>query len=166
LKFDNLLFVGFMGSGKSSVARYVAKALKRQFLDTDTMIESSEGRTIPEIFAQEGEPYFRACEKEVATWLAHDVHNTIVSTGGGFAIFQPICECGTILYLESSFEEIVARLNQNELSKRPLLQDMDQARALFEKRQGIYESVAHYRIDGSGSVTQASQRVLAFLESL
>lgn len=79
---QNLALIGFMGTGKSCVGRQVAEALQFAFLDTDHVIEARAGKTIADIFAQEGEPAFRALERRIVDELAGRTH-TVIATGGG-----------------------------------------------------------------------------------
>jgi len=76
--------MGFMGVGKGSLARELAKKTKRIAIDTDDLIESMENQKIKKIFEQEGEAYFRECEKKISRWLKKSVSDTIISIGGGF----------------------------------------------------------------------------------
>src|SRR5688500_14973465 len=82
LMSDNIVLVGFMGAGKSSVGRVLARRLGRCVVETDDMITASEGRSIPEIFAAEGEEYFRAAEDEVLRLLTLK-RGEVIATGGG-----------------------------------------------------------------------------------
>jgi len=84
LKSNNIVLIGFMGVGKGSVAREVIKHSDYITLDTDDMIESMQNKKIKDIFAQDGESYFRELESDVAKWLESSVKNTLISTGGGF----------------------------------------------------------------------------------
>lgn len=80
----NVILIGFMGVGKGSIAREVAKNSHYMTMDTDDLIESMENKKIKNIFEEEGEEYFRGLEKKVALWLEKSVTNTLISTGGGF----------------------------------------------------------------------------------
>ena len=152
LKNKNIVFIGFMGVGKGTIARALIKSTKRFGLDTDDLIESMENRKIKEIFATDGEAYFRKLEKKTAKWLQKSVKNAIISTGGGFFKVDNLDQIGTIIYLRSSFEGILKRLREHEkadlkLAKRPLLSDEAKAKALFEERSSLYEAKADVIID-------------------
>ena len=73
-----------MGVGKGSIAREVIKNSEYMAIDTDDLIESMENRRVKKIFEEDGEPYFRKLEKDIALWLESSVENTLISTGGGF----------------------------------------------------------------------------------
>jgi shikimate kinase len=138
-----------MGSGKSTIGRILAKKLEHSyFLDTDSLIEHFENREISDIFANEGEEYFRDAEKRVFNWVKNDVKNAIISTGGGLPIFIPeIKEAGIVIYLKVEFDNIVKRLDEKEIKKRPLFADLNKAKELFLLRDEIYMRLADYAIE-------------------
>jgi len=140
-----------MGSGKSTIGREIAKYLEHSyFLDTDSLIEHFENRVISDIFANEGEEYFRNAEKRVFNWIKNDVKNAVISTGGGLPIFIPeIKEAGLVIYLKVDFNDIILRLTDDEISKRPLFKDILKAKELFEKRDKIYQKLADFIIENN-----------------
>ena len=146
---NNIILTGFMGSGKSTIGRVLAKKRENSyFLDTDSLIEHFENREISEIFASDGEEYFRNCEKKVFNWIKENVKNGIISTGGGLPMFIPeIKEAGIVIYLKVDFDNIVHRLTNEEISKRPLFQDLNKAKELFEKRDEVYTKLADFVIE-------------------
>ena len=152
---NNIILTGFMGSGKSTIGRILAKKLDNSyFLDTDSLIEHFENREISEIFATDGEEYFRNCEKKVFNWIKENVKNGIISTGGGLPVFVPeIKEAGIVIYLKVDFEDIVSRLNDEDIQKRPLFQDLNKAKELFEKRDKIYSQLADFVIENNNLET-------------
>ena len=152
MKKNNIILIGFMGVGKGTVARALVKKSNMFAIDTDDLIESMENRKIKKIFEDEGEPYFRALEKKTALWLQKSVSNTIISTGGGFYKQENINKIGKVVYLKSSFQGILDRINEapnaeNKLKKRPLLQNIDEAIKLYESRAKEYEKVAKIVVD-------------------
>ena len=144
---NNIILIGFMGVGKGTVARAIY-ALNGSFcIDTDDVIESLTKTKIKDIFESKGEAHFRALEKDCASWLLKSINNTIISTGGGFYKQEQLKEIGTVVYLQSSFDEILYRINsssnaQKKLQKRPLLQNQDDAKKLFNSRIDDYTKVA------------------------
>ena len=151
-KNKNIIFIGFMGVGKGTIARAFAREINRFSLDTDDLIESMENRKIKDIFAQEGEAYFRKLEKKTAKWLEKNAKKAIISTGGGFFKVNYFEKIGTIVYLQSSFEGILKRLKEHEkadlkLAKRPLLADLEKAKKLFCERRFLYEAKADIIVD-------------------
>ena len=152
MKKNNIILIGFMGVGKGTVARALVKKSNMFAIDTDDLIESMENRKIKKIFEAEGEPYFRALEKKTALWLEKSVNNTIISTGGGFYKQENINKIGKVVYLKSSFQGILDRINAapnaaNKLKKRPLLQNLEEAQKLYDLRAKEYEKVAKIIVD-------------------
>jgi shikimate kinase len=144
----NIILIGFMGVGKGTIARELTDSLNMMVVDTDDIIESLENRKIKEIFASEGEDYFRKLEHKVAKWIEDSVSNTIVSTGGGFPIFiKDLSNMGSVVLLDSSFDGIYQRIlnspnAQKKLKKRPLFQDIKKAKKLYDARIKIYKKQA------------------------
>ncbi len=152
MKKKNIILIGFMGVGKGTVARAIVKKTDMFAIDTDDLIESMENRKIKKIFEDEGEPYFRNLEKKTALWLEKNVSNTIISTGGGFYKQENLNKIGKVVYLKSSFQGILDRINeapnaQNKLKKRPLLQNIEEAIKLYDSRVKEYEKVAKIVVD-------------------
>ncbi|MDD5159707.1 MAG: shikimate kinase [Sulfuricurvum sp.] len=150
----NIVLIGFMGVGKGSVAREIVKQSNLIALDTDDIIESMENRSIKKIFAQEGEEHFRALERRVAAWLQKEVKGTLISTGGGFFKVPNLSKIGTVVYLSAPFDTIHNRILSHpdaakKLKKRPLFQDIERARELYEERSALYKKVADIIIDVS-----------------
>ncbi len=148
----NIILIGFMGVGKGSVAREVIKHSDYMAIDTDDLIESMENRKIKKIFEEEGEAYFRSLEKNVAQWLQNSVQNTLISTGGGFYKQKNLKKIGTVILLDSPFDEIIKRIKKHpnaarKLKKRPLLADLKKAKELYDERRPEYIKLADIVID-------------------
>jgi len=145
----NVILVGFMGAGKSTVGRLLARRLGRCFVETDAMITAREGRSIPEIFEARGEPYFRQLEAEVLQALT-DKRDHVVATGGGFpcepGVMDRLLELGTVVWLAADFEAAYARANR--IGGRPMLagRSVEDAAALYRVRQDVYRR-AHLALD-------------------
>jgi shikimate kinase len=156
----NIILIGFMGVGKGRTARKLAERTGKFAVDCDDLIESFENTSVKKIFAESGEPHFRKLEGRVAGWLEKKVRDTIVSTGGGFYNVPNIRKIGTVVYLHSDFDKIMKAIHEHpnakkKIKKRPLLQDLDAARALFEQRLSLYRDIAHIEIKVSGrSITK------------
>lgn len=151
-KKENVILIGFMGVGKGTIARALVKQSDYFAIDTDDIIESLENTKIKKIFETKGEPYFRSLEKKCASWCQDCVQNTIISTGGGFHKQENLKKIGKVVYLRSSFEGIIQRLKdapnaKKKFKKRPLLNDLDEAKKIYEQRVADYESVADIIID-------------------
>lgn len=119
---SNIYLVGFMGTGKTSVGKELAKKKKWQFVDLDELIELKEKRTIADIFAKKGEPYFRAVEKKVLKEVSAQ-KKFVVATGGGIVVDQDnikiMKETGKIICLSAKSEVILKRTAG--YAHRPLL---------------------------------------------
>ena len=148
----NVILIGFMGVGKGSVAREVIKHSDYMAIDTDDLIESMENRKVKEIFSDNGEVYFRRLEKDVSLWLQNSVKNTLISTGGGFYKVKNLKKIGTVVLLDSPFDEIIKRIKKHpnaarKLKKRPLLSDLKKAKELYNQRRPEYLELADVVID-------------------
>jgi shikimate kinase len=145
----NVILVGFMGAGKSTVGRLLARRLGRCFVETDAMITAREGRSIPEIFAERGEPHFRQLEAEVLEALA-EKHGHVIATGGGFpcgpGVMDRLLQLGTVVWLAADFDAVYARANR--VGGRPMLagRSPEAAAALYRVRQDSYRR-AHLALD-------------------
>jgi shikimate kinase len=157
---NNIILIGFMGVGKGTIGRALVKATGMYAIDTDDLIESMENRKIKKIFNTEGEDYFRNLEKKTAQWLEKNVDNTLISTGGGFFKQENINKIGKVVYLHSSFQGILDRINkapnaQRKLKKRPLLQDIESATKLFAQRAPVYENIADITVNVENKATES-----------
>ncbi|MCI6989463.1 MAG: AAA family ATPase [Campylobacter sp.] len=151
-KSENIVLVGFMGVGKGTIARALSKEIGYFALDCDDMIESAKNKKIREIFEEEGEESFRQIEKKLAKFLQNNIKGAIISTGGGFYSTPNIKQIGKIIYLRSNFDAIYDRLikspnSDKKIAKRPLLQDLNRAKALHDKRDPQYQKIADIIID-------------------
>ena len=149
---NNIILIGFMGVGKGTIARAYAKEFDEFAIDTDDLIESLENRKIKNIFAEDGEPYFRALEKKCALWLEKNVQNSIISTGGGFYRQENLKKIGRVVLLDSSFDGIYQRLKNHpnadkKFAKRPLFQNIEEAKKLYDIRSSEYKKVADVILD-------------------
>lgn len=123
LKSRSLVLVGLMGCGKSTVGRRVALALGLEFVDADTEIEAAAGKSIPEIFAEDGELFFRERERMVIARLLEAPR--VLATGGGAYMDDVtrgnISKCGISVWLKADLPTLVRRVKKR--SNRPLLQN-------------------------------------------
>ncbi len=150
---ENVVLVGFMGSGKSSIGRLLAKAIGFDFLDTDQLIVERTGKQIPEIFAENGEEFFRDQETCVIRSLIEQ-NRTVISTGGGAIIRvenrEMLRRTGFVVCLTASEDILFERVSRN--TKRPLLQCENPRQALsklFAARAEAYELAAQWTLDTS-----------------
>lgn len=149
---DNIILIGFMGSGKSTVGIKLSYRLRHAMEDTDKLIEKEEGRTISEIFATDGEAYFRNLETECLKKLIQTANQKIISVGGGLPIREEnhalLKKLGTVVYLRAKAETIYERVKHD--TSRPLLQGDDpkgKIQTLMAQRADIYEKASDVIID-------------------
>lgn len=169
---ERVFLIGFMGAGKSTVGRLLADRLGFGFVDLDAAIEARSGRSIAEIFAEDGEPAFRAMEHEALLEYA-GLKNMIVACGGGVVVDHAnravLRESGTVVYLRVTAEEALARIGDR--STRPLLSATGggeiAATMLLRARSTLYSSTADITIDTVGSEPEAIvERVSEALEEI
>lgn len=150
----NLILCGMMGAGKTTVGKRLASILKKEFVDTDELIEKRYGR-ICDIFEREGEKRFREMEEETANILA-DSDGIVLATGGGFFLSPNNAELlkrnGKIVYLRASAETLEKRLRGQ--GGRPLLRGEESLlsilKRLLSEREKRYEEVADFVVDVDG----------------
>lgn len=138
----NLVFTGFMGSGKTAAGKIVAKKLGRSFYDTDEMIEKDSGFSIREIFEKSGEDIFRQIESKIIKKVS-EFDNAVISCGGGVVLnpenIENLRKNGIVINLYASPEEIFERVKRNTC--RPLLQcknPLEKIKKLLEERKSAY----------------------------
>ena len=152
---DKIFLVGFMAAGKTTVARALASRLGWQAEDVDELIEARDRRTVADIFARQGEPYFRALEREILQLLL-PLRHIVVATGGGTFVDPEnraaMMRDGLSVWLDVPFQEVLARLPVD--GRRPLAADKAQMERLFAMRQLAYAQ-AHLRVDASGMHAEA-----------
>ncbi len=168
----NIVLIGFMGVGKGRTARMLAEKTGKFAVDCDDLIESFTNEKVKNIFSKFGEPHFRKLEKKVAKWLEKQVKNTIISTGGGFYNVPNIRKVGMVIYLHSDFDQILAAIHahpnaRKKIKKRPLLQDLDKARALFEQRLPLYRGIADIEINvGGRNIDDITDKIIKRISKL
>lgn len=150
---ENIVLIGFMGSGKSSIGRLIAAKLRYSFVDTDQIVVKKSGTGISEIFRLHGEDYFRVQERLAIESLKTGM-GQVIATGGG-VVTRPentalLRELGFVVWLTASEEVIFNRVSRNK--KRPLLQTPNPRQTiadLLAQREPLYEAAAHWKIDTS-----------------
>ncbi len=144
----NIILVGFMGSGKTTISRIISKKHNMRFLDSDKLIEKKEHLTIKEIFSKKGEKYFRELERQLIKNEISFCNNCVISTGGGMPCFfdnmKNLKSKGWVIFLNIPFDEIVKRVRNTD--KRPLFKDVEKAKKLYLERIDCYKQ-AHFIIN-------------------
>lgn len=158
--WGNLFLIGMMGSGKSYWAKQIAEATQRKWIDLDTVIEQTAGKTISEIFATKGEADFRLLEQKVLQQTASD-NNLIVATGGGAPCFFDNIDWmnahGVTVFIDEPIEVLVQRL-QKEKAHRPLVSNTsdDELHASLTERLAsrlqFYQKAQHTIIGSQATV--------------
>ncbi|MEO6053784.1 MAG: shikimate kinase [Chthoniobacterales bacterium] len=150
---SNIILIGFMGSGKSSIGRRLASLTGFKFTDTDDLVVEKTGMPITEIFSKHDEEHFRSLETEVLHSLK-DASGIVLATGGGLALREEnrplLKQIGTVVWLDASADALFERVSRN--NRRPLLLT-ENPRETFDNllafRNSIYEALCDIRIDST-----------------
>lgn len=152
----NVVLIGFMGCGKSTVGIRLSYRLRRVVEDTDRRIEREQGKSISEIFAEQGEAYFRELETDLLRRMKQEPGIRIIATGGGLPMRKEnrrlLHELGQVIYLQLSPETVYERLKND--TSRPLLQGEDplgKIQKLMSERAPVYEETADIVINVDGN---------------
>lgn len=162
---NNIVLCGFMGCGKSTVARVLSKMTGYKALDSDKAVEQKEGITVKEIFELHGEEYFRRSEADTVKELSRK-KNIIIATGGG-AVLRPenaeaLRQTGFVVFLDISPADVLSRLEGD--TTRPLLNRPDKEYAvneLLNKRRPIYAAAADLTVDAGQSPNEVAKKILS-----
>jgi shikimate kinase len=166
---DNIILIGFMGTGKTEVGKILAKKLGFGLLDTDSIIEREQGKTINNIFAKEGEQAFRVMETALLDDLSVE-RKKVISTGGGI-ILRPenidrLKKLGPIVLLRAEADAIYERLKDK--GDRPLLKVADPKaaiKAILDARTPVYKKIADFQVDTTSiSPDAVSDKIMEFLK--
>lgn len=151
----NLILIGFMGAGKTTVGKALAEKKGYAFVDTDERIEREQGCTIPEIFEREGEGRFRDLETELLEHMLEDTRESIISVGGGLPVRERnrelLRELGCVIYLTATKETILSRVKND--GSRPMLSGgelEERVEKLMREREALYRKAAHLLIRTDG----------------
>jgi shikimate kinase len=166
VKTDKIYLVGFMAAGKTTVARALAKRLGWQAVDIDELIEQREHLTVAEIFAKQGEPYFRAAERAALSEQLPPRH-VVVATGGGTFVDPQnraaINRDGVSIWLDLPLDRAIDRVPAD--GRRPLAGDRSEFERLYHQRRAAYQ-YAHVRLDaGRASVDALVEQLVDWLEA-
>lgn len=151
----NLILIGFMGAGKTTVGKLLAKEKGMQFVDTDERIVSEQGMSIPDIFETYREPYFRDLETELLRRMQIDTSGSVISVGGGMPVREEnrklLRSLGCVIYLSATKQTILGRVQSD--GSRPMLSGDDLERkvdSLMRAREALYKKAAHLDIRTDG----------------
>lgn len=164
----NIVLCGFMGSGKSTVGKVLAKLTGREYVDMDIYIEKQQNKTISDIFAEKGESYFRDLEHKASTELA-EKSDLIISAGGGTLLYErniaALSKTGIIVLLDVSLSNIRYRLRNDK--KRPLLQRPDKNKVmaeLYKSRLPKYKEAAQVTIKAQKPPVKVAKDIIKKLD--
>jgi shikimate kinase len=166
VRADKVYLVGFMGAGKTTVARALGKRLDWKTEDIDARIESAERRDIATIFRHDGEPYFRARERQVLLSLLSE-RGVVVGSGGGTfadpANRELMLNDGAVVWLDAPFATLLARIPMD--GRRPLAAGRLEMERLYNQRSAAYRQ-AHFRVDaGRASVEELVDHIVDWLQT-
>lgn len=167
----NVVLIGFMGCGKSTVGRKLAEELAYAFSDTDALIEETYGKTISRMFEEDGEEFFRTAETGLLKKLEKDAEGTVLATGGGMPMREEnvalLKQIGPVVFLFAEIETILERLNKD--TGRPLADGEDREarlRPLYEKRLPVYRGAADLCLNTEGkSISEIIGEIKEFLQN-
>ncbi len=164
MKADKLYLVGFMGAGKTTVARALGKRTGWRVEDIDQRIEAREHRSVASIFSQQGEPYFRQLER-LALGELLPLRHVVVATGGGTFVEADnralMLADGAVAWLDLPLAQVIERVPAD--GRRPLAADRAQMEQLFARRQLAYAH-AHVRIDATRPVAEVVGLLLEWVD--
>lgn len=163
MRADKLYLVGFMGAGKSTIARALGRRIGWRAEDIDERIEAREHRSVASIFAQHGEAYFRQVERQVLMDLLPERHVVVATGGGTFA--EPdnralMLSDGAVAWLDVPLAHVMKRVPND--GRRPLAADRAQMELLYQRRQLAYAQ-AHVRVDASRPAPEVVERLLEWI---
>jgi shikimate kinase len=167
LPAKNIILVGFMGSGKSTIGRELGKLLSYPLIDTDSQIEELEKLSVADIFSLKGESHFRNSETQVVqNLLDQGMTHHIIATGGGLPVKEEnrplLKQLGYVVWLDANTDTILERTSRT--NTRPLLQTenpRETIERMLEQRNSIYEDVAHLHLQTSGlSIAETAHGIL------
>ncbi|MBR5862978.1 MAG: shikimate kinase [Alistipes sp.] len=166
-----LFLVGYMGCGKSSLGRKVARRGAMRFVDMDSLIEEREGASVSDIFYYQGEEYFRLREREIIEEIAAEDGDVVVSTGGGVPTWRDnmarMNEVGECVYLRRTAEQIASRLSPHGRQKRPKLRGLNDEElvafmtANMAEREPYYSQAKHCIDCASMSDEELIEKILS-----
>jgi len=167
----NIALIGFMGTGKTAVGKRLAEKLGKDFVELDALIERKAGKTVPQIFQQDGEIPFRELEIEAAKEVSGK-KNVVIACGGGVVLnkinIDRLRQESVVVYLKAS-PEVILKRTSSDTGERPLLKTNNKAakvRELLRFRQPFYERAADITIDTSNSdIDSVVEQIISKVEA-
>lgn len=157
---------GFMGCGKSHIGRLLSEKLSAKFIDLDKHIEDVEGMSIPDIFKEKGEDYFR---KREADCIKSFKEGVVVATGGGALLREETAlfakDNGTVIFINTAFDTCYSRIKGDKHRPLAVNSTKEQLQELFDKRFPIYQKNSDYSIDGEKTDIEIAQAIIDILNT-
>jgi len=170
----NIIFIGFRGTGKTTIGKILAQQLGKEFIDADEYLEQKQGRTIKDIFAEGGEPLFRDIEVQTIAELSR-LDNRVIATGGGVILreenIRNLKKNGIIILLDADVDTLHKRIYEDAQTrqKRPNLTNLnayEEIEYLLAYRRPIYDRIADFVINTiSMSKHDAANKIIAFIHT-
>lgn len=164
---NNIVLIGFMGCGKTTIGRELAKLCGSILLDTDSIIEVNYNMSINDFFAKRGEEEFRKAEIALCDWIKNNVNNAIISTGGGLPVRYDLRDIGNVFYLEAPLEKLKQRLINDGVAKRPLFDKLHIANNiddLYKSRILVYQNMADYTLNALDSTQYITEKIYNYMK--
>lgn len=165
MKDKTVFLCGFMGCGKSTVGRLLAKKLGCDFTDMDRYIEKLQGMPIPQIFAEKGEMYFRSAETDAIRELS--AKSGVIACGGGAMLRKENADiangAGTVVFIDIPFENCYVRISGDR--NRPLVMNntKEELNFIYDERAPIYRENSALTVSGEGSPDDIAERIISLL---
>lgn len=160
-KKENVVLIGMPSSGKTTVGNILAEKLQREFFDSDLLVAETENMTIPDIFKNNGESYFRTCETEAIFTLSKN-NSSVIATGGGAVInkknIELLKENGKVFFLDRPLELLITT------DDRPLSSNKSDLEKRYNERYDLYKSSADVVIDASGTAETVVNQILKVIQ--
>ncbi|RAX54656.1 hypothetical protein CCY99_02515 [Helicobacter sp. 16-1353] len=161
---NNIVLIGFMGSGKTTIGRELARLFENVLLDTDSIIETNYNMQVNDIFTNFGEERFREIEISLCDWIKNNVNNAIISTGGGMPMRYDIRDIGNVFYLEAPLDELSKRIIKDGIQKRPMFEQFSAIDDLYQSRVKIYKNMADYTLNALDSANEIAEKIYNYVK--
>lgn len=157
----SIYLCGFMGCGKTTAGKCLARRLNISCEDMDAYIQTAEGRTIPEIFSAEGEEYFRERETEAVSEMGSS--GGVISCGGGAMLREKNAAAarrsGCVVYIDTPFELCYSRISGDKNRPIVMANTKESLEELYNKRKRLYESNSDFSVNGSGTPDEIAEEI-------
>lgn len=161
---NNIVLIGFMGAGKTTIGRELAKLCDSILLDSDKVIEMNHDMSVNEIFNRYGEEYFRQCEIKFCEFVRNNIKNAVIASGGGLPMRYDLRELGSVFYLKAPLEALIERVEEDRDTLRPLFSRFEIVGDLYNSRINRYENQADYTLNALDSISEISNKIYSYMK--